>query len=97
VKDDGKPRQKNQGKWPFNLEEGVGTVTLTLSIGRFMRMENIQIDVHTSHIHMALKVWHSFATLHSKVLPEDVYTDVFKHTMHRPWLHMIHKHLHSSM
>jgi hypothetical protein len=63
VKDDGKPLQTNQGKWPFNLEEGVGIITLTLSIGRFMRMENIQIDVHTSHIHMVLKVRHSFAAL----------------------------------
>ena len=36
-----------------------------------MRMENIQIDVHTSHIHMVLKVRHSFAALHSKGLPEE--------------------------
>jgi hypothetical protein len=63
VKVDGKPRQKNQGKWSFNLEEGVGTITLTLSIGRFMRMENIQIDVHTSHIHMVLKVRPQFRNI----------------------------------
>lgn len=33
-----------------------------------MRMEDIQIDVHTSHIHMVLKVRHSFATVCLKML-----------------------------
>ena len=60
--DDGKPRQKNQGKWPFTLEEGVGNITVKLSIGKFVRMDDITIDVHASHIHMLIKVRHNFAT-----------------------------------
>jgi hypothetical protein len=52
----GRPRQKNQGKWPFELKEGNGTLLLTLLVGKFMSMENIDIDVQTSYVHVLLKV-----------------------------------------
>ena len=54
--DNGKPRQKNQGKWAFTLKEGDGTLVLTVLVGKFMSMENIDIDVHTWYIHLLLKV-----------------------------------------
>jgi HSP20 family molecular chaperone IbpA len=59
--DDGKPRQRNQGKWPFKLEEAGNTIVLTLVIGKFMRMEDIEIDVQTSYVCISVKVRHKLS------------------------------------